>query len=66
MTLRVGLIQTRTPANQAAALTQLVPLVRDAAGQGATLIITPEGSNLLQKDRAKLMPQLTLLQTTRW
>ena len=61
MTLCVGLIQTRTPANQAAALAQITPLVREAAGQGATLILTPEGSNILQKDRAKLMPQLTLL-----
>ena len=61
MSLRVGLIQTRTPATHAAALAHLAPLVREAAAQGATLIATPEGSNILQKDRAKLLPQLTLL-----
>ena len=61
MTLRVGLIQTRTPATQAAALAHLEPLVREAAGKGATFIATPEGSNVLQKDRAKLAPLLTLL-----
>ena len=51
--LKVGLIQLRTPATQAAALAQAEPLVRQAAGAGATLILTPEGSNLLQKDRAR-------------
>jgi len=61
MTLRVGLIQTRTPASHAAALDHLAPLVREAAAQGATFIATPEGSNILQKDKAALLPQLTLL-----
>jgi predicted amidohydrolase len=61
MTYRVGLIQTRTPASQAAALDHIAPLVREAAAQGAQLIATPEGSNILQKDKAKLLPQLTLL-----
>ena len=51
--LKVGLIQLRTPATQAAALSQAAPLIRQAASAGATLIVTPEGSNLLQKDRAK-------------
>ncbi|MDO8799142.1 carbon-nitrogen hydrolase family protein [Phenylobacterium sp.] len=61
MTLRVGLIQTRTPASQAAALEHLIPLVREAAAKGATFIATPEGSNILQKDKAALLPQLRLL-----
>jgi deaminated glutathione amidase len=52
--LRVGLIQMRTPADQAAALAQAAPLVREAAAKGARLIATPEGTNLLQRDRAKL------------
>ena len=56
--LRVALIQTRTPATQAAALAQTAPLIRQAAAAGAQLILTPEGSNLLQRDRAKLMPVL--------
>ncbi|CAN5790550.1 carbon-nitrogen hydrolase family protein [soil metagenome] len=61
MTLRVGLIQTRTPACHAAALDHLAPLVREAAAQGATFIATPEASNILQKDKAALLPQLKLL-----
>jgi predicted amidohydrolase len=61
MSLRVGLIQTRTPATHQAALAHLEPLVREAAAAGATFIATPEGSNILQKDRAQLLPQLTLL-----
>ena len=61
MTLRVGLIQTRTPARHAAALAHVVPLVREAAAQGATFILTPEGTNILDRDREKLLPQLTLL-----
>jgi predicted amidohydrolase len=62
MTLRVGLIQTRTPATHAAALAQVAPLVRQAAEQGAQFILTPEGTNVLQKDRAKLMPALQNLE----
>ncbi|MBR7618866.1 carbon-nitrogen hydrolase family protein [Phenylobacterium sp. 20VBR1] len=61
MTLRVGLIQTRTPASHAAALEHLTPLVREAAAQGATFIATPEASNILQKDKAALLPQLKAL-----
>ncbi|WP_304192256.1 carbon-nitrogen hydrolase family protein [Phenylobacterium aquaticum] len=61
MTYRVALIQTRTPASHAAALDHIAPLVREAAAQGAQLIATPEGSNILQKDKAKLLPQLVLL-----
>ncbi|MDO9433517.1 MAG: carbon-nitrogen hydrolase family protein [Phenylobacterium sp.] len=61
MTLRVGLIQTRTPATHAAALAHVAPLVREAAAQGATFIVTPEGTNILQRDKQALLPQLTLL-----
>lgn len=61
MTLRVGLIQTRTPAIQAAALAELEPLVREAAAKEATFVATPEGSNILQKDRAKLWEALAPL-----
>lgn len=56
--MKVGLIQTRTPASQEAALAHVLPLVREAAAQGAQLIATPEGSNLLQKNRDKLFPAL--------
>jgi len=51
MTLRVALIQTRTPAHQAAALAHAAPMIEQAAGEGATLIATPEGSNLLQRKK---------------
>lgn len=61
-TLRVGLIQTRTPATHAAALAHVAPLVREAIGQGAQFVLTPECTNVVQKDRAKLLPTLTALE----
>ena len=51
MTLRVALIQTRTPATQDAALAHVAPLIRQAAADGAKLILTPEGVNLLEQRR---------------
>ena len=60
--MKVGLIQTRTPATPEAALEHVLPLVREAAGQGAELIATPEGTNLLQKDKARLLPMLRPLE----
>jgi predicted amidohydrolase len=59
--MKIGLIQTRTPATHEAALAHVLPLVREAAGQGATFIATPEGTNVLQKDRAVLLPMLKSL-----
>lgn len=59
--MKAALIQTRTPATHAAALAHVLPLVREAAGQGAKLILTPEGTNVLQKDRGVLLPQLRSL-----
>ncbi len=56
--MRVGLIQTRTPATQDAALAHVLPMVREAAGQGAELIATPEGTNLLQKNRELMFQRL--------
>lgn len=61
-TLRVGLVQTRTPATPAAALEHVAPLVRQAIEQGAQFVLTPECTNVLQKDRAKLLPTLTALE----
>jgi predicted amidohydrolase len=60
--LRVALIQTRTPASQEAALAQVTPLIEQAAAAGAQLIITPEGSNLLQRDRAKMLAAMKPLE----
>jgi predicted amidohydrolase len=62
-TLRAALIQTRTPATQAAALAEIEPLIRQAAEAGARLIVTPEGSNVLQRDRARLLAVLHPLET---
>jgi predicted amidohydrolase len=59
--MKVALIQTRTPATHEAALAHVLTLVREAAAGGARFIATPEGTNILQKDRAQLLPQLTSL-----
>lgn len=56
--IRVALVQLRTPASQGAALRQAEPLVRQAVAEGAALIVTPEGSNILQRDRARLFETL--------
>jgi predicted amidohydrolase len=61
-TVRLGLIQLRTPATQAEALVQASALIREAAAQGATFIATPEGTNILQRARAKLFEQLATLE----
>lgn len=53
MTLRVALIQTRTPATQQATLDHVAPLIRQAAADGAKLILTPEGVNLLEQRRER-------------
>ena len=59
--MKVALIQTRTPATHEAALAHILPLVREAAAAGAAFIATPEGTNVLQKDRAILLPMLKRL-----
>jgi predicted amidohydrolase len=53
--LRVALIQTTTPADQTAALAHTAPFIEQAAAAGATFIATPEGSNVLQRDRPKFL-----------
>ncbi len=56
--IQVALIQLRTPASQAAAFAHLEPLVRRAAADGAVFILTPEASNIIQRDRTKLFAAL--------
>ena len=56
--VKVAVVQLRTPATQSAALAHAAPLVREAAAAGATLILTPECTNILQRDRSKLFPAL--------
>ncbi len=53
--MKVALIQTRTPASPEAGLAHVLPLVREAAAAGARFIATPEGTNVLQKDRDLLL-----------
>ena len=53
--LRIALIQTTTPASQGGALTHTAPLIEAAVAMGATFIATPEGSNLLQRDRTQFV-----------
>jgi predicted amidohydrolase len=60
--IEIALIQARTPATQAAALAHISPFVREAAAGGAKLILTPEGTNLLQRDRASLMQTVAPLE----
>jgi predicted amidohydrolase len=60
--LRVGLIQTRTPATHAAALDHVGPLVREAIAAGARFVLTPECTNVVQKDRSLLLPALKTLE----
>ena len=56
--LRAAVVQLRTPARLADALAHAEPLVRQAAARGAELIVTPEATNIIQKDRAKLAEQI--------
>ena len=55
---RVALVQLRTPATHGAALAHVAPLVRAAAAGGAKLVMTPECTNVVQRDRTKLLPQV--------
>lgn len=58
MTLEVALLQLRTPDTHEAALAHLEPLVREAADRGAELILTPEATNIVQRDRPRLLETL--------
>ena len=60
---RVALVQLRTPATQAEALAHVRPLVERAAGEGAALVLTPEATNVVQRDRAALLPALQPIHT---
>ena len=60
--MKAGLVQLRTPDTHAAAWAQVEPLVRRAADAGAQLVLTPEGTNILQKDRSRLFGQLQTLE----
>jgi predicted amidohydrolase len=57
--LAIALIQTRTPATAAAGLAHVEPLIRQAATEGAKLILTPEGTNLLEQRRDRRAAAIT-------
>jgi predicted amidohydrolase len=61
--MKLALVQLRTPAAQDAALRHAEPWVREAAAGGAQLIVTPEGTNILQRDRGRLLDQVTSVET---
>jgi predicted amidohydrolase len=56
--MRVGLCQLRTPVTREAALAQASDLIREAATKGAKVILTPECTNVVQRDRSALLPTL--------
>ena len=58
--LPIALIQTRTPAAPAAALAHVAALIREAAAGGAKLILTPEATNFLIRDRDRRAAVLAL------
>ncbi len=60
--VRVALVQLRTPNTPAAALAHVAPLVRKAAAKGAKLVLTPEATNVVQRDRIELLAQLRPLE----
>ena len=57
--MKAALIQLRTPTVQAAALAQAEPLIRAAVAAGAEFVLTPECTNIVQKNRPKLFEVLT-------
>tara|TARA_R110002124_G_scaffold10310_4_gene51588 strand:+ start:1408 stop:2247 length:840 start_codon:yes stop_codon:yes gene_type:complete len=57
--LDIALIQTRTPATPEAAWAHVEPLVREAAARGAKLILTPEGTNVLEQRRDRRAAVIT-------
>jgi predicted amidohydrolase len=52
--VKVALVQTRTGLDQARALADIEPLLREAAERGAEIILTPEASNILDRDPRRL------------
>ena len=57
--LPIALIQTRTPASPAASFAHVEPLIREAGAGGAKLILTPEATNFLIRDKDRRDAVLT-------
>lgn len=58
-TVRVGLVQMRAGRHPRANLDAAVALVRDAARTGARYVQTPEMTNIMESDRARLFAAIT-------
>jgi predicted amidohydrolase len=54
-TVRVGLVQLRSSTDPAENLVAAEKAIREAAAQGAQLIVTPEATNILQRDDEALV-----------
>lgn len=52
-TLKVGLVQLNVSDDPIANLSQTIPLIRQAAAEGAQLVLTPEATNILSPDRKR-------------
>ena len=63
--IRAALIQLRSGTDMARNLAEASALIREAVGQGATFVSTPEMTNILEPDRPRLRA-LALLGTQRY
>jgi predicted amidohydrolase len=54
-TLKVGLVQLRSGVDPKANLDAAEAAIREAAGQGAALVVTPEATNIVQRDDEALV-----------
>ncbi len=58
MSVRVGLVQMRAGVSRAANIADAEKRIREAAGEGARLILTPEMTNVLDRDAKRLLADL--------
>jgi len=56
--VRVGLVQMRSGAEPDANIAAAESLIREAAGDGASLIATPETTNIVQRERDRLFAKI--------
>ena len=58
MVFRAACVQLRSSDDVAENIRETVRLVRDAAAQGATFIVTPENTNLMAPDAGAKLAQV--------
>ncbi len=54
MSFKAGLVQMRSGRDMARNLADATAMIREAAGKGATYVLTPEVSNIFEPDKARL------------